>query len=246
MKILIVEDNLALQNSVGMLMKHWGFDFDVADNGQEAVDRAVANEGKYDLFLMDAEMPIMNGCEATRAIRQNLSYFPIMAYSGNYLYRDEFFKAGADDFIEKPCSPDKLLAKIRELAVKSYKFEFNGNDLLLKKEMPMDQQHAKELRELAKQNLCKMTLKGHDLAVIVHKNVPNKIAHDFIEKELDVSIFLDRNNDFPGECHLYKSSNLTPIIHFDENLYKEKIIKEDEEIKQYEKMVLKRKEPSEK
>ena len=110
----------------------------------------------------------------------------------------------------------------------------------------MDSKHNKELRELAKQNLCKMTLKGNDVTVIVHKNVPNKIAHDFIEKELDISIFLDRNMDNPGECHLYKSNNLTPVIHFDEDLYNEKLMKEDKEIEQYAKMILKRKKTSEK
>ena len=107
----------------------------------------------------------------------------------------------------------------------------------------MDPKHAKELRELAKQDLCKMTLMGSDVTIIVHKNVPNKIAHDFIEKELEVSVFLDRNSDNPGECHLYKSSGLTPIIHFDEDLYKEKLTSEDEEIKQYGKMALKKKTP---
>ena len=104
----------------------------------------------------------------------------------------------------------------------------------------MDQQHAKELRELAKKGLCKMTFKGADFTVTVHKNVPNKIAHDFIEKELEISVFLDRNEDFPGECHLYKSSSLTPIVHFDEDLYKEKLSKEDEAIHQHSKMVLKK------
>jgi len=118
MKILIVEDNKGLQRSVEMLMKIWGFDFDMVSNGQEAVERAMTNEGEYDLCLMDVEMPVMNGCEATKIIRRNLKYFPIMAYSGNYLYREECFECGVDDFLEKPCPPDKLLAKIQELAIK--------------------------------------------------------------------------------------------------------------------------------
>ena len=242
MKLLIAEDNAGLQKSMELMMKLWGFDFDLAANGQEAVNQAKRNKGLYDLCIMDVEMPIMNGCEATRILRRDLSYFPIMAYSGNYLYRDECLQSGADAFVEKPCSPHELLDKIRELAVKTYQFVFNGKDILLKKEMPMDQQHAKELRELAKKDLCKMSLKGADFTVTVHKNVPNKIAHDFIEKKLEVSVFLDRNEDLPGECHLYKSSNLTPIVHFDEELYKEKLSKEDEDIQQYSKLILKKEE----
>jgi CheY-like chemotaxis protein len=246
MRILIAEDDAALQFMAGKLMGRWGFEFDIASNGQEAVDQAQINEGKYDLCLMDIDMPIMNGLEATKIIRQNLKYFPIMALTGNLRAKEEYLAIGMDDFLEKPYSIDNLYQKINELTVKFYKFKINGKDIFIKKEMPMDAEHNKELIELAKQNLCKMTLKGHDVTVIVHKNVPNKIAHDFIEKELDISVFLDRNMDNPGECHLYKLNSLTPIIHFDEDRYKEKLMKEDEEIKQYDTMVLKKKKPSEK
>ncbi|MCU7917181.1 MAG: hypothetical protein KZQ95_02340 [Candidatus Thiodiazotropha sp. (ex Epidulcina cf. delphinae)] len=108
----------------------------------------------------------------------------------------------------------------------------------------MDPEHAKKLKELAKQDLCMMSLKGNDVTVIVHKNVPNKIAHDFLEKELEISVFLDRDEDKPGKCHLYKLCNLTPIIHSDEDAYKEELIMENDELKQYHTMVLKKKEKS--
>ena len=104
----------------------------------------------------------------------------------------------------------------------------------------MDANHAKELKELAKRNLCKMTLKGQNVTLIVHKNVPNKIAHDFIEKELEISTFLDRNNDLPGECHLYRSSGLIPVVHFEEDIYQEKKKREDEEMEKYQKLVFKK------
>jgi len=83
MIILIAEDNAILQKSVGLLMKWWGFDFDLVSNGREAVEQAVSNNGNYDLALMDIDMPEMNGCEATRIIRKKVSYFPIMALSGH-------------------------------------------------------------------------------------------------------------------------------------------------------------------
>ena len=246
MKILIAEDDSVLQTIAGKLMNRWGFEFDMASNGQEAVDQAKINEGEYDLCLMDIDMPIMNGFKATKIIRRKLKYFPIMALTGNLQAKQKYLEKGMDDFLGKPYSFDNLHQKINELTVKSVKISKENNQISLRKETPMDSEHNKELRELAKQNLCKMTLKGHDVTVIVHKNVPNKIAHDFIEKELDISIFLDRNRANPGECHLYKSNCLTPIIHFDEDLYNEKLMKEDEEIKQYGKMVLKKKKPSEK
>ena len=121
MKILIVEDNLILQKSVCILMNSWGFDFDVANNGQEAVERVAANEGKYDLCLMDIDMPVMNGCEAALTLRRNFKYFPILAMSGKPapIIKEIYAAAGMDDYIAKPCDPNMLLDKINELALKS-------------------------------------------------------------------------------------------------------------------------------
>ena len=118
MKILIVEDNLQLQKSVCLLMDSWGFEFDVANNGQEAIERVAANEGEYDLCLMDIDMPVMNGYEAALAIRRDFSYFPIMALSGNASIKETYAKAGMDDYLEKPASANMLLDKINELTIK--------------------------------------------------------------------------------------------------------------------------------
>jgi len=244
MKLLIAEDNAGLQKSMQMMMNLWGFDFDLASNGQEAVLQAKRNKGLYDLCIMDVEMPIMNGCEATRIIRRDLGYFPIMAYSGNYGYREECINSGADAFVEKPCSPHDLLAKIGELAVKTYKVLFNGKDILLKKEMPMDQQHAKELRELAKQGLRKMKLfDSPGSTVIVHKNVANKISHDFIVEQKFVTSFVNRDPDKPTRCDLYKDTNyLMPQTFLTEEEHDELLKEEDNALKKYTEMAEKREE----
>ena len=102
MHILIAEDTPFLQLSNRELMNRWGYDFDMASNGREAVDYALKNAGKYDLGLMDIEMPEMNGLEATRLIRQKVKYFPIMAYTANRGYRRQCLENGFDAFVEKP------------------------------------------------------------------------------------------------------------------------------------------------
>jgi len=239
MKILIAEDNEGLQRSVGMMMKHWGFDFDLACNGQEAVDRARANEGEYDLCLMDIDMPIMSGCEATQIMRQQLKYFPIMALSGNLHIKEKHAEAGMDDYLEKPYLPKELLVKINELTIKSYKFEFNGNELSLKKEMPMDQQHAKEIRSLKEKDLVKVKFCSSGEELILHKNATNKISHDFNRKGQLMSVFLNRDPDKPTRCELYRQYCHVTQTYLDENDYEFEEAKEREEMEQYTERALK-------
>ena len=61
MNILIAEDNTDIQALTGSYLDMWGFEYDMASDGQEAVKLAKANEGKYDICLMDIDMPKMNG-----------------------------------------------------------------------------------------------------------------------------------------------------------------------------------------
>lgn len=235
MKILIAEDNPIIQKLNSRLMAVWGYDFDMVSNGSEAVELVKKNKGNYDLCLMDIDMPVMDGLEATRIIRQKVKYFPIMALSGNPEYREKCLEIGIDYFMVKPFCLDNLFVKLNELVVKFYKFEIKCNDYFITKVMPFDQKHAQELRELAKEGLCKMNLRGlgtHDVIVVIHKNVPYKISQDFIKNNNDASIFLDRSKDKPAECHLYKSSCPIPAIYLTEKEYNEKLKREDELMKQ--------------
>ncbi len=233
MNILIAEDNRVIQEITESLMDMWDFEYDLAMNGQEAVDFATVNEGKYDLCLMDIDMPKMNGLEATGIIRQRLKYLPIMAMTGNSGYKRKCIKAGMDDFITKPYDLDRLHDKIKELTVKAIKIRIDHNKIILDKEMPMDAEHAKELRELEKRGLCKMSLRGalNEVTMVVHKNVPQKISHDFIGDDKQLSIFLDRSNEKPGECYLYRINFLMNTRFLSQQKLEEKIKAEDEFLK---------------
>ena len=83
-------------------MARWGFDCDIVSNGLEAVSQVRANEGKFDLCLMDIDMPIMDGMKATKIIRRTVKYFPIMALTGNVRAKEEYWAAGMDDFWQSP------------------------------------------------------------------------------------------------------------------------------------------------
>ncbi len=116
--LLVAEDNQDQQELIKALMNYWGYDFDIAANGQRAVELAGENEGKYDLCLMDIDMPQMNGFEAAKMIRRKMKHLPIMALTGNAITSSECRAVGMDDYLKKPYDPNELYYKINELTGK--------------------------------------------------------------------------------------------------------------------------------
>ncbi|WP_419902251.1 response regulator [Kiloniella sp.] len=117
LKILIVEDNKINQKlAMSMLIKggHEAFN---AENGQEALN-ALLSEQHFDLILMDMQMPVMDGLEATRRIRDldnpHLALIPIIAMTANAMETDRelCISAGMNDYVSKPISPGDLFSKI--------------------------------------------------------------------------------------------------------------------------------------
>jgi CheY-like chemotaxis protein len=204
MKILIAEDDLSQQMLIEILMNDWGYEFDIVSNGRKAVDFAKTNEGKYDLCLMDIDMPIMDGFEATKIIRRKMRYFPIMAVTGNSRFKDNLLEVGMDDCLQKPYNPDKLYDKINELTVKVVKIHKEQNQIIICKEMPMNPDELSELIELKKKELTKLKLVGIGYTFVVHRNIQNKISYDLIGEGKELSEFIDRSEKEPGRCHLYK------------------------------------------
>jgi len=134
-----------------------------------------------------------------------------------------------DDFLMKPYSLATLQAKINELTVKTANIQYNNGKLELLKERPVDSEHLKELRKLHKKGLTKLILRDIRHEFVVHKNVQNKIANDLIGKGLELTEFLDRSEEKPGICHLYKSSlGLTMRCVLPEEF--DKLVKEEDKI----------------
>ena len=110
-RILLAEDNVVNQRVAQLMLEQFGQSADIASNGAEAVDAAVRLP--YDLILMDMQMPVMDGLEATRRIRTcaALAAQPrIVAMTANVLHgdRERCLAAGMDDYIGKPVKLDSL------------------------------------------------------------------------------------------------------------------------------------------
>ncbi len=108
-KILIVEDNKMNQTYITSLCKKWKIDYDVAENGKEAVK--AFSQKPYDLVFMDLSMPIMDGYEATRLIRLiDKPPIPIIALTAStFLSKKQLaLQAGMTDFLAKPFIPQDL------------------------------------------------------------------------------------------------------------------------------------------
>ena len=108
----MVEDNPMNVLVAQSFLQRWGASIDVAVNGLEAVNMVDPN--KHRLILIDLHMPVMDGFEASRTMRQNGITMPIIALTANLpseIERD-IKKAGIDDLVVKPFLPDELYRKV--------------------------------------------------------------------------------------------------------------------------------------
>ncbi len=118
--ILLVEDNIVNQKIVNQSLKKIVKLIDIANNGKEALDKF--GSSKYDIILMDVQMPIMDGITSTKKIREIESttthtHTPIIAITANALSgdREECLAAGMNEYISKPFQIEDLLEKMQQL-----------------------------------------------------------------------------------------------------------------------------------
>lgn len=110
-KILVAEDNDSNYLLMTYVLRNH-YEYERARNGQEAVE--MVNQAKYEMVLMDLRMPVMDGLQAAREIRQKCPNLPIVALTANAFDsdRERSLEAGCNDFIAKPVSHDTCLAII--------------------------------------------------------------------------------------------------------------------------------------
>jgi CheY-like chemotaxis protein len=130
-RVLVAEDNLLNQKIIAKFLKKWGMEYEVVENGMDAVQQV--KKGGFDLVLMDLQMPEMDGLEATKMIRilgdEKQSDIPIIALTASAMLsvKADVKEAGMDDYISKPFNPTDLYRKI------SHCIDENANNDLGKK-----------------------------------------------------------------------------------------------------------------
>lgn len=126
--VLIAEDFEDARELYRDYLEYSGFAVETVGNGRDAIDLAVALQP--DLILMDVSMPVLDGWEATRALKANPATrdIPVVALTAHAFddARQEAKAAGCDGFITKPCLPDDLVARIRS-ALKPRMTRRSGN-----------------------------------------------------------------------------------------------------------------------
>lgn len=105
-KILLAEDDEFISRMINMRLALRGHEIELAVNGQEALDKAVS--GNYDLILMDMHMPVMDGHEATRILRDKGYDGLIVAVTASVMSADseKAINSGCDEYIPKPIGAD--------------------------------------------------------------------------------------------------------------------------------------------
>lgn len=115
--VLVVEDNLMNQKYIGSLLSKWQVRYTLASDGRQAVMEA--RRQRFDLILMDIQMPVMNGYEATVAIRNTHNpnqHAPIVALTASAMldHKNVALEAGMTDFLTKPFDPGQLMLLLRQ------------------------------------------------------------------------------------------------------------------------------------
>ncbi len=113
LRVLVAEDNAINQNLIQAVLSNLDLEVTLAENGQVALD--LRREHEYDLILMDIQMPVMGGIDATKAIlefeeSEGLEHIPIVALTANALQgdREKYLRAGLDDYVSKPIQIEQI------------------------------------------------------------------------------------------------------------------------------------------
>ena len=155
MHILVVEDNQINQNLIRTVLQNLKLNVTLAENGQIAVD--LRRKHEFDLILMDIQMPILGGIDATKAIlelekQEGLNHIPIVALTANALQgdREKYLAAGMDDYMSKPIKIEQIRHMINKYCSNQEKAEKTSMLLGSKEKDEQEEDVLTEITDTAK------------------------------------------------------------------------------------------------
>jgi two-component system KDP operon response regulator KdpE len=179
-RILLVDDEVAIQRAVGPLLRARGYELDVAGTGAEAL-RAFADRPP-DLIILDLGLPDIEGTEVCRRIRTE-SAVPIVVLSARGAESDKVnaLDLGADDYVTKPFGPEELLARIRVALRRVQSADDREKGQLKAGDLTIDYDRRRVLRG---ETEIRLTPKEFELLSFLARNHDRVLTHRIILKEI--------------------------------------------------------------
>jgi two-component system KDP operon response regulator KdpE len=177
-RILLVDDEVAIQRAVGPLLRARGYDVDVAGTGTEALEMFEAH--KPELMVLDLGLPDIEGTEVCRRVRAT-SQVPIIVLSARSAEADKVnaLDLGADDYVTKPFGPEELLARIRVALRRVSSDEGEETGLFRAGPLTIDYDRRRVLRD---ETEIRLTPKEFELLSLLARNHDRVLTHRTILK----------------------------------------------------------------
>jgi two-component system KDP operon response regulator KdpE len=179
-RILLVDDEVAIQRAVGPLLRSRGYDVDIASTGADALK--MVTERPPDLIVLDLGLPDLEGTEVCRRVRLD-SKVPIVVLSARGAEADKVsaLDLGADDYVTKPFGPEELLARIR-VALRRVKSDEDAESGLLRAgDLTIDYDRRRALRDDTE---IRLTPKEFELLSLLARNHDRVLTHRAILKAI--------------------------------------------------------------
>lgn len=178
-RILLVDDEAAIQRAVGPLLRSRGYDVDIAGTGAEALE--IFARKMPSLVVLDLGLPDVEGTEVCRRIRASSSQVPIIVLSARGAEADKVnaLDLGADDYVTKPFGPEELLARIRVALRRVGADESAETGLLQAGALTIDYDRRRVVRDGAE---IRLTPKEFELLSLLARNHDRVLTHRTILK----------------------------------------------------------------
>ena len=204
-KILLVDDDIELTDLLAEVLRLTGFEVEVANNGQEALDKL---NSSHQLVLLDVMMPVLNGIETLKKIRQT-SNVPVMMLTarGEEIDRVLGLELGADDYLPKPFNDRELVARIKAILRRVSASESSQNSTAL----PSEENTLEFAGLVLHSGLQQASYKGQDLGLtgsefaLLHKLVlrPGQIVS---REELSMNVLGKHLSPFDRSIDMHMSN----------------------------------------